>query len=333
MGCVQNGSPLVKVVALWVASLMTVAVAGILSVAWVNQRVLGPDRLVAEYFDLLRAGEGGLALGLVGAEVPDGNAILLDGAGLRASVAPIRDFRIAETDLLGEGHAAVTSTYSVDGEEYRTVFRLRQSGRDWLFFDRWAFETPELPALRVSADTTSEVTVNGIESPLAKGAQHFPLLLPAVVQAGYEDKYFEAEPKTRVVDAAATAQREPLDLVTQPTRRLVEDIDRQIREYVDGCAEQQVLKPAGCPLTYDTNARVAADTIDWDITEYPSAQVGAYDGGWVLRPLEVGTTLTLEEQDLMTGFTEEKTITESFGFTATLDVDARTVRVTPAAGD
>jgi len=330
---VQNGSPLVKVVALWLAALMVVVVAAIVTVATVNQRVYGPEKLVEDYFALLRAGEGERALGLVGAEVPAGNAVLLDGDGLKATVAPISDFHVAETIALAGGHVEVTTAYTVDGEEHSTVFKLRKTGSDWLFFDRWAFEAPQLPVLQVEADTTNEVLVNGRKSPLLKGSQRLPTLVPAVVEASYKTKYFEAPAKTRVVDTRLAAEREPLDLVTQPTQRLVDDIDKQVRAYVDGCADQQVLKPAACPLSYTTNARVSADTIKWDVVSYPKIDVGAYQGGWVLRPLEVGTRLTLVEQDLMTGALEEKAVTETFGFTATLSVGPDSVSVTPVSGD
>ncbi|MGJ9403065.1 hypothetical protein [Arthrobacter sp. KK5.5] len=329
----QNGSPLVKVVAVWLAALMVVAVAAVVTVTMVNQRVFGPERLVTDYFALLQAGEGEQALGLVGAEVPPGNALLLDGEGLKASVAPITDFRVAGTSRLSGGHVEVTTTYSVNESDHQTVFRLRKSGSEWMFFDRWRFEAPHLPVLQVRADTTNEVRVNGLASPLSKGVQGVPTMLPSVVEASYETKYFEAPAKTRVVDAGPAAEREPLDLVTRPTERLVDEIDEQIRGYLDGCTAQQVLKPAACPLSYSTNARVSADTIKWDVVGYPKIDVEAYQGGWVLRPLEVDTRLTLVEQDLMTGAFQEKTVTESFGFTARLSVGPESVSVTPVTGE
>jgi hypothetical protein len=330
---VQNSSGLVRIVAIWAAALMAVAVAAAATVSVVNQRVMGPGHLVESYFGLLEDGRGGEALGLLGAETPEGNALLLDGEGLRRSVAPIEDFSVAATDFPAPDQARVHASYTVDGEQHRTTFALHRTGKEWLFFDRWAFDVEQLPTVDVRADTTNEIVVNGFPAPLAEGRTTLPVLLPAVVEAGYQEKYFEAPARRAVVSALDTAERPPMELITRPTQTLVKDIDQQVRAYLDGCAEQQVLKPAGCPLTYTTNSRVAANTIDWDITGYPRIDVGAFDGGWVLRPLETRTKLQLVEQDLMTGVRRDVVFNETFGFTARLDIGVDAVRVTPVAGD
>lgn len=328
----KNASPSIRVLALWLAVLMVLAVAAVVTITLVNQKIFGPERQVDTYFGMLQAGEGEQAMGLLDPAAPKGNALLLDGGALKAAVAPIEDFEVQPGREVTDGKVEVTTTYQVGGKQHRTVFHLTRTGKDWLFFDRWAFAATDLPEVTVKADTTNEVRVNGETAPLSKGTAKLPVFLPSVVEASYRDKYFQGAKRQVVIDSASAAGTDGLALTTKPTSKLEQDIDAQLKQYLDDCAKQQVLKPAGCPLSYDTDARVSADTIHWKITDYPEAEVGPYDGGWVLRPLEVGTSLSLVEQDLMSGAKTKNTVEHDFGFTAKLEVSGDSVTVTPVVG-
>jgi hypothetical protein len=330
---VKNASSPIRVLALWLAALMVLAIAAVVTITLVNQKVFGPEKQVGKYFGMLQDGEGGKALGLLDPASPQGNGLLLDGEALQAAVKPIEGFTVHQAREVTEGKVEVTTTYQVDGKDHETVFHLTRTGKDWLFFDRWAFAATDLPEVTVSADTTNAVQVNGQTAPLTKGAARLPVFLPAVVESSYRDKYFQGPKRRVVVDSASAAGTDGLQLTTEPTGKLVKDIDTQLHRYLDDCAQQQVLKPASCPLSYDTESRVSADSIHWKITQYPKVEIGPYDGGWVLRPLEVGTSLDLVEQNLMTGAKTENTVEHDFGFTAKLELSGDAVTVTPVVGD
>lgn len=321
---------LARVVTIWVAAFFLLAVAAVAGIMFVNTKFFGPQNLVTELHQSLSAGEGGKALGLLGAKVPAGNALLLDGAGLRNSTEPIKDFVVVSVAKVpGEKDSAdVTAGYEVFGSPKTITYRLHRTHREWLFFDRWAFAPTTLPVVKVSADTTTEVIVNGLESPLKKGKQTLPVFAPAVVDASFTTQNFQARPKSTLVEGPA-AKPEKIDLVTEPSTELISAIDAKLRSYLDGCTSQQVLMPAGCPMSYDTHARVSADSIKWDITSFPQPEVTAYDGRWILRPLEVGTRLHLTEQDLVTGEFNERQIDATFGFTAQIKVNTTTFSLTP----
>ena len=207
-----------KATVLWAAALVAVVVAGLAAVALVNRFVLGPERLVKEYFALLQEGEGGQALGLLGAEVPAGNPLLLDGEGLRSSVRAVEGFDVVGVDHPDRNTAVVSAEYSVGGENGQTTWQLHRAGKTLLVFDRWAFEPADLPTVRVAADSTSEVTVNGQVSPLAEGTQDFPVFLPAVVEAHFSAEYVQAFAERRVVDSEETARRDGGPSGTAPSR-------------------------------------------------------------------------------------------------------------------
>lgn len=319
-----------RVVTIWVTAFLLLTVAAVAGIMLVNQKVFGPQHLVTQLHQSITAGEGGKALGLLGAKVPAGNALLLDGEGLRNSAEPIKDFSIVSViEVPGEEDSVdVTAGYEVFGAKKTIAYRLHRTHREWLFFDRWAFDQTTLPVVMVSADTSTQVTVNGLDSPLAQGKATLPVFAPAVVDASFSTKNFQARPKSLLV-SAPTSKARKIDLVTEPSQSLIDAIDTKLRTYLDGCADEQVLMPAGCPMSYDTHARVNAESISWDITSYPTPELIAYDGRWILRPLEVGTRLKLTEQDLATGAYQERTIDGKFGFTAPIKVNTTTMSVTP----
>ncbi|WP_309080919.1 hypothetical protein [Zhihengliuella sp.] len=327
----HNRSEPIKVIALWLMALMFVLVAAAMAIAVVNARVFGPERVVEDYFAALEAGDPATALGLIGAEVPDGNGLMLTPDAVRSSAEHIADVEVAETSA-EDGRATVETTFVASGQKHTVRFGLVQTGTDWLFFDRWALDQDSLPALRIDASDTGDIQVNGIASPVEKGSQTFPVLPPAVVEASFEQKYFHAEPTRRVVTDAASAE-EPLKLASEPTQRLIDEVSQQVNAYVDSCVEQHVLMPTGCPLTYDTDARVDADTIEWEVVEYPKVEITAFDGAWVLRPMEMHVRLSLVEQDLATGRRENIELEKAYGFTAQLDVGADSALVTPVASE
>lgn len=319
-----------RVLTIWVTAFVLLLAAAVAGIMLVNQKVFGPQALVNELYGHLVAGEGGKALGLLGAEVPAGNAVLLDGEGLKNSIAPIKKFGVSEvSDVPGEKDSVeVTANYEVFGSEKSVTYQLHRAGRDWLFFDRWAFDATTLPVVTVSADTTTQIKVNGLDSPLAKGTQTLPVFAPSVVDASFSTPNFQSRAKSVLVNNPR-AKPKKVELLTEPTDELIAAIDAKLRTYLDDCAEQNVLMPTGCPMSYRTNSRVNADSIKWSISSYPKPVLTAYDGAWILRPLEVGTRLTLTEQDLVTGKYKEREVDDKFGFTARIEVNTTTFSLTP----
>jgi hypothetical protein len=323
-----------RVAAIWAAALVVLAVVAVSVVVLVNQKVYGPAQMVKELHSHLVNGEGSLALGLLNAKVPQGNALLLDGEGLKATSADIKDFTVGKPEEVpgSEDAVKVVATYSIHGVEQQTTYRLRHTGRNWIFFDTWEFVPTTLPTVAISANTTNEVLVNARRAPLVKGQATVPVFVPAVIDTSFATRNFMADSRGLAVTDFAK-KGTAVKLQTQPTKKLFDEVNGQITEYLDGCAKQQVLMPAGCPMSYSTTARVQSDSIHWSIVDYPAAEIVSFDGGWVLRPLKVKARLDLTEQDLRTGRYTEQTVEESFGFTAALEANTTKVQVTPVSSE
>ncbi|WP_411734623.1 hypothetical protein [Paeniglutamicibacter sp.] len=322
------------VAAIWAAALVVLAVVAVSVIVLVNQKVFGPVQMVKELQSHLVKGEGARALGLLNAKVPAGNALLLDGEGLVAATADIKDFTVGKPEeILGaEDTVKVVATYSIHGVEQQTTYQLRHTGRSWMFFDDWEFVPTTLPTVAISANTTNEVVVNSRRAPLVKGQATVPVFVPAVIDTSFETPNFMADSRGLAVTDFAKKGTD-VKLQTQPTKKLMDEVNKQITAYLDGCAKQQVLMPAGCPMSYSTSARVQSDSIHWSILDYPAAEVVSFDGGWALRPLTVKARLELTEQDLRTGGYTEQTVDDSFGFTAALKANTTKVLVTPVSSE
>ncbi len=261
-----------RVAAIWAAALVLLAVVAASVIILVNHTVFGPGQKVRELQAHLAAGEGAQALGLLNATVPEGNGLLLDGDGLRAASAEIKDFTVGKPEPIpGSGKVVrVTASYTVHGTAQQTSYSLRSDGRRWLFFDRWGFVPSILPTVEVSASTTNEVDINALPAPLENGKTTVPVFAPAVVNAGFETPNFVADSRGIAV-TDPNAQGTAVKLRTEPTKALVDEVNGQIKKYLDDCASQQVLMPASCPMSYSTSARV---TLRFDPLEHPGLPEG-----------------------------------------------------------
>jgi hypothetical protein len=318
----------VKVVAAWLLGLMLVVIAAIVTVFVVNTNVYGPEQQVRSYFDALRNGEGEKALGLLNASVPDANAAMLDGPALAASAQSLEDVEVGKARGLDERHVEIPVTYRLDGQEKSSTFGLEKTGTDWLFFNKWAFVPSALPTVEVSVVNKQEATLNGTEVALPDGRNRFAVFYPGKFEAAYTSENFAAPATSAVVVGRQPAEAARLMLSTEATPKLVEDVNAQVRKFLDDCTQQKVLAPAGCPFFHFTNNRIDGD-INWSIAEYPEVVIEPFQGGWVLKPLSGKAELNTTEVDLFTGAAAPLHVVQDFNFTARLSVSDTSTTVAP----
>ncbi|WP_418907287.1 hypothetical protein [Glutamicibacter endophyticus] len=316
----------------WVIVLVAILVLAIAGILIANRTIFSAQHQVKVLQQHMAAGEGGKALGLLRASVPEGNAVALNGDVLKHTQEGITDFSVAPavTDEHDSDLVEVKATYQAEGTEHSSTYRLHRAGKSWLFFDQWEFVPDSLPTIQVRANTVNEVSLNKEKIPLDQGISTIPVFYPAVINASFETKNFKADTRGVVV-TGPTKDPVPVKLTTEPTKAFLSAINKKLKTYVDGCASQKVLMPAGCPMAYHTSARVNSQSINWTITDYPKAKVSYYNGAWVLAPLEFEAQLQLTEQDLRTGATEKKTVKETYNFTAQLTTSTTKVSVVPVA--
>lgn len=322
---------LVRMAAGWLLGLMLAVAAAIVGVNVVNNTVASPQQPVREYLDALREGDGGKALGLLRATVPPSNAAMLDGTALQTAASRLANITIGEPEERSDSQVMVPVQYTIDGSRLRTDFLLQRTGTEWLFFNTWAFVPSRLPTVGVTVVNASEANLNGVPVNMPAGQNSFAVFYPGEYEASLNGEYFAA-PSTRATITSRDAPAAPLNLLTEATERLREDVGKSVQEFLDNCAaeavKQQRLQP-DCPFYFASNNNVDDGTIKWTITEYPEISIEPFDGRWVVAPLDGKARVEAVQQSAFTGAWFPLDEVVDFSFTTRLDVDGDTIKVTP----
>ncbi|MCC3272424.1 hypothetical protein MUK71_14200 [Arthrobacter zhangbolii] len=321
----QGTSPVIKAVAAWLLALMLTIAAAIVAVYFVNAKAYGPEQHIHDYVRTLTDGDGGQALGLLHADVPEANAALLDDDALRASVEGLAISGFGDVKDIGENRVEVPVTYTYGDTEETATFVLENTGKRWLFFDTWDFVPSTLPTVQITAPVLREASLNGVRVTLPEGSNTFAAFPLSRVAASYKSQYLAAPEESAVVTAESGRQ---LTLAPEATDELLSKVDTGIREFLDGCTAEDRLAPPGCPFYHLTNNRVE-QPIKWSIASYPEVELTQAEGRWILSPLTGTARVTATQVDLFTGDKSPLVAEEEFTFNAALRVDGEDVTLSP----
>lgn len=317
-----------KAVGAWFVLIVLTVAAAVVTIALVNKYQYGPETEVKAYFDALREGDGGKALGLLRADVPDSNAALLDGAPLKSAGEQIEDLKISTVSTDSE-HAVVRAEYELRERELSSEFTLHPAQTQWGFFTVWDFDRTTLPTMRVSMPGATAVDINGESVALTGSSRDFAVFYPGVYTGSYTSPMVTAEPQATLVTGAERPTG--LELTATASDTLKSQVNEQVRAYLDKCASQDVLYPAGCPFSYEFPGRVQ-DSVKWTITEYPQPRVrlgGSGTGSWSLEDSKGKARIQFTALNLFDGKTAEVSTEVPFTFSAGLAVSEEHATVTP----
>lgn len=322
---------LVRMAAGWLLGLMLAVAGAVFAVNLVNNTVASPQQPVREYLDALHDGDGGKALGILRASVPAGNAAMLDGTALKTAASRFANVSFGAAEERSGNQVMVPMEYTIDGSRLRTEFLLEKTGTEWLFFNTWAFVPSRLPTVDITVVNASEATVNGVAVNMPNGRNSFAVFYPGEYEASLNGEYFAA-PATRATVTSRDAAVAPLNLLTQATKALKDDVGAKVREFLDSCAaeavKQQKLQP-DCPFYFASNNVVKDGSIKWTVTGYPEVSIEPFDGRWVVSPLDGKAKVEALQQNSFTGAWFPLNAEVDFSFTTRLDVSGDTIKVTP----
>ena len=317
-----------KAVGAWLFLILLSVAAAAVTIALVNKYQYGPETDVKAYFEALQAGDGAAALGALNAEVPDSNAALLDGEPLEAAAETLDDVSISTVSSSGE-HAVVRADYTLDGQEHSSEFTLHPADTQWGFFTVWDFDRTTLPTMHVSMAGSTAVDINGESVALTDSARDFAVFYPGVYTGSFTSAMVTAEPeRTLVTDPGNQAD---LELLASPSHELKAQISGQVKTYLDNCAGQDTLYPAGCPFSYEFTGRVL-DDVKWSITEYPEPEVrlgGPTANRWTLIDAPGKAKIEFTSVNLFDGRTSKVSEEVPFTFKGDLVVTEEEATVTP----
>lgn len=299
-----------RVLARWLLGIVLAVVIALVTLGLINSLVYGPGGQVRAYFLALSEGDGAQALGILGADAPDANGAVLDGAPLRVAVSEIEDMHTDSIEVTDDGErASVTVTYQIAGEEHSTVLRLHKVGSHWGVFDQWQIDAGALPTVKVTSSQVDAATLNNMKVSLDEGSREFAVLYPGIYTVSYESALYSSVSESVVV----TGEDETLSLSVElePSSTALASVQQQVKSYLDTCAAQSTLYPGGCPFEFDFAGRVDG-AVTWTVTEYPQPQVTLEKGRWSLGQGQGVVQVSFTELDLLTG--ERSMVTEELPF-------------------
>ena len=208
---------------------------------------------------------------------------------LRSDILPrIRDVAVASDTTGADGVHTVVVRATADGRPVSAAFRVRQAGSVLGILPTWSFDATPLGVARVTVAHADDFTVGGhtihprATSPdqpagaFSVSADY--LMLPlAPLELSHSSRYVRAAP---VLASPAPARVAETVVDAQPTSAFTLEVQKQVNGFLDRCAEQKVLQPAGCPFGVEIDDRVQGDP-EWSMVTYPVVRLTAGDTGWM----------------------------------------------------
>lgn len=209
--------------------------------------------------------------------------------------------RVVTAQDRAEGRVAVTAVYGGESDPATVIFLLEPDARLLGVIPQWRFVAPPVARIPVGIDNHDRVRVAGrtVTTSGPGATSEVAAFIPARVSVTNAEPFLDAPSRVvrpRSVDPA------PVILQAQPSERLVREVQRQVTELLDQCAEQTVLQPAGCPFGRVIDDDRVLDRPQWERVDEPrvvlsrTANAGRFS-------LEASATMriTAEVQSLFDG--------------------------------
>ncbi|MGX1492576.1 hypothetical protein [Streptomyces tendae] len=296
--------------------------------AWavVDSRVYGPEGAVDDYFEALTEGRAEDVLEQLGGT--DSGPLLTQAVlDRQRKAAPMTGVRISELEE-SEDTAAVTVTYTVDGDEYETVVHLAadKEDRHHGLWRRWRVLGGLGQVELTASSVLGKAQVNGVTVPLDEGPTEVTVFPGSVTVDGVSTAHVAANGGGTVV--VGPGETEVVDELRAGLTGKGERAARQaVLTELKECVERSTtLEPDDCPISPDGYFwGDDAEDVKWTQKSEPSLQTELAEDGTVTvsgeLDLEVAwTDVSFDVEEKM-----EDTCTSSFS--ATVDLSGTTPSV------
>ncbi|MFF1572670.1 hypothetical protein ACFVWR_07990 [Leifsonia sp. NPDC058292] len=266
------------------------------------------------------------AMGMPGA---DPTAAYLKAAGLpskpsrellRTDVLPkLEAVRLVSDDDLGTGVHLVEVRAIADGQPITARFSLKQTGSVLGILPTWRFAQTPLTVAHVTVEHADTFTLAGhtLEPRAARPqpadaftvSADYLVFAPGIYRLGHDAPLTKADDVT--LTASAPGRAVEVNVVATPTAAFASKIEKQLDSYLDTCAEQRVLQPAGCPFGVTIDDRVQGEPA-WKIASYPPVTIVAGETGWTMPAADGAAHLSVTVQSLFDGTVEQRESDEPF---------------------
>ena len=218
------------------------------------------------------------------------------------------DIRIVSDVANPDGTHSVTASYRLDVSIVETTFDVRPLEPLYGVLTRWEFAVSPLAVIDVTAAHSPIFTVGSLSldtranktgDELAAFTQNAPYLAiaPAAYEFGYTSTLLEAVPVALPIEPSARAA---VTVDSVPTATFVERVQVKVDDYLEQCATQQVLQPAGCPFGIEIDDRVVSTPV-WTMVSNPVVTLTPGESAFEMPPTEGVAHISVEVQSLFDG--------------------------------
>ena len=258
------------------------------------------------------------------------DSVLLEGEALQHSAGLIDALEITERP------SAAGLSFTVDEEDFEAELPMTREGSVWLFFDDWKLRedvltTVDLAVPGSEAGGIAQVDVNGQPVNLQDEATELAAFLPSVIDVDVDSEWLSGSLREVVADPG---EEHDIELELEASDAAREQLHTEVEEFLEGCAEQQVLMPSGCPMGVETPNTVDSETIEWDMPDASGIDLTFGPDGWQVSGAS-GLTATAEFDSLdhHDGDELEESHDESFSLDIRIGASAEELVVSVADPD
>lgn len=317
-------------VLLWSGLGVLLVAAFLAALGAVQRAYYSPEGFVSAYLSSLASHDLPAALSMPGA-APTKAALTQAGLPTGASVELLRsdllptfsDIRVDSAPASG-GRRTVTAHLLADGRPITTTFVVRQTGAVLGLLPTWTFSTTPVGVAHITVAHAQTFTVGGhTVNPRAADpsqpvsafsvAADYLVPAPAVYELDHTSTYLQAE-SVRV--QAAPGRVVDVTVDTKPNADFTAAVQKELDGFLDECAKQQVLQPAGCPFGVVIDDRVQGAPT-WKMVQYPAVNLVPGTTSWTMSQAVGIVHLSVTVQSIFDGTVEHRESDEKFGVSLT----------------
>ncbi len=289
-----------RTVVKWLALLVALVGAFVLTVIGLNSTVYSAGGFVSSYLQALQRGDIDEALSTPGViNFVGASTELLTSKAL----GPIDEASITSDLNQGSGVHLVSYEATLKGIPVKGSFQVLAGENRFGVFSTWSFLASPVSSLQITPMHDEAFTVNGIDLVSANGASvanSYQVLTPGIFTLTHRSAYLVATPLSTVVTKPGSTVAASLDIRAAP--HFVAAIQKQLDAFLDECTTQEVLFPTGCPFGQELSNRLESAPA-WSMSSYPEVTIepGNDPGTWVIPQAQALAHLTVDVRSLFDG--------------------------------
>lgn len=271
------------------------------TIVTLNSTLYSAAGFVSSYLDSLARHDVDSALSMPGVEHP-GDA--LPDLLVADALGKLSSYELVSDEAVGVDHTLRFTVHFVGEIEKEIEFWVEHTGPRLGLFSGWKFSRSPIGVLEATPHNAADFEVNGVAVTSVDGPgqpARFQVLTPGVYSLTHESKYLEAARTTFLAENSAWVTEAMVNV--QASQAFVDQVNTELKEYLDDCATQQVLLPTDCPFGKQMSNRIEGQP-QWSIAAYPEVSIQPspeQPGVWLVPSTPAAAHLTVEVRSLFDG--------------------------------